>query len=101
MTPLLPVRLSDATTLETVLAGLNPTSADADPIPALAVAFPGFDFSLAQLGDEYWRDTQSAIQPDGTRIGELRPWLTAELAKDAGDVKTTWVRVRDWTRGGR
>jgi hypothetical protein len=35
------------------------------------------------------------IQPGGTRVGELRPWMTAELAKDGGDVKATWARLKD------
>jgi hypothetical protein len=42
---------------------------------------------VAQVDDDYWRDTRSVIQPDGTRIGALRPWMTAELAKDGGDIK--------------
>lgn len=94
MTPL-PVRLPDAASLETVLAGLEPASADADLVPALAAAFPGFDFSLVQIDDEYWRDTRSVIRPDGTRVGELRPWMTAELAKDGGDIQATWARLKD------
>jgi hypothetical protein len=35
------------------------------------------------------------IQPGGTRVDELRPWMTAELAKDGGDVKATWARLKD------
>lgn len=90
-----PVRLPDAASLQAVLAGLDPASADADLVPALAAAFPGFDFRLAQVDDAYWRDTRSVIRPDGTRVGELRPWMTAELAKDGGDVKATWSRLKD------
>ncbi len=88
-------RLPDAASLQTVLAGLDPASVDADLVPALAVAFPGFDFSVAQVDDDYWRDTRSVIRPDGTRVGELRPWMTAELAQDGGDVKATWARLKD------
>ena len=39
-----PARLPDTASLETVLAGLDPTSADADLVPALTAAFPGFAF---------------------------------------------------------
>ncbi len=90
-----PVRLPDAASLQAVLATLDPASAGADLIPALAAAFPGFDFRLAQADDDYWRDTRSVIRPDGTRIGELRPWMMAELAKDGGDVKAVWARLKD------
>lgn len=90
-----PARLPDSASLHAVLASLDPASVDADLVPALAAAFPGFDFSLVQLDDEYWRDTRSVIRPDGTRVGELRPWMTAELAKDGGDIKTTWARLKD------
>ncbi|SDF01802.1 hypothetical protein SAMN05216337_104267 [Bradyrhizobium brasilense] len=90
-----PVRLPDVASLETVLAGLDPVAADADLIPALAAAFPGFDFSIAHLDDDYWRDTRAVIRPDYTRIGELRPWMTAELAKDGGDIKALWQRLKE------
>jgi hypothetical protein len=90
-----PVRLPDAASLQAILAGLDPTSVDAALVPALAAAFPGFDFSLAQVDDDYWRDTRTVIRPDGTRVGELRPWMTAELARDGGDVKATWQRLKD------
>jgi hypothetical protein len=76
-----PARLPDAATLETVLAGLDPASADADLIPGLTAAFPGFAFGIAPIDDDYWRDTRSVLRADGTRLGELRPWMTAELAK--------------------
>lgn len=94
MTPS-PVRLPDAASIEAVLTGLDPVSADADLVPALAAAFPGFDFSVAHVDDDYWRDTRSVIRPDGTRVGELRPWMTAELARDGGDVEATWARLKD------
>lgn len=90
-----PARLPDASSLEAVLAGLDPVSADAGLIPALAGAFPGFAFAIASIGDEYWRDTRSVIRPDGTRLGELRPWMTAELAKDNGDLAAVWRRLRE------
>jgi hypothetical protein len=90
----IPVRLPDAAALESVLAGLDPASADADLVPALARAFPGFEFSVARIDDDYWRDTRSVIRPDGTRLGALRPWMTAELAKDGFDVAKLWERLR-------
>ncbi|MDF2117587.1 hypothetical protein PY365_18565 [Roseiarcaceae bacterium H3SJ34-1] len=90
-----PARLPDAASLETVLAGLAPASADADLIPALAAAFPGFVFGLAPIDDDYWRDTRSVLQPDGTRLGELRPWMTAEIAKVGGDIKAVWLRLKE------
>ncbi len=90
-----PVRLPDVVSLKTVLAGLDPTSADADLIPALSATYPGFEFSLAHVDDDYWRDTRSVIRRDGTRLGELRPWMAAEIAKDAGDIKATWARLKD------
>jgi hypothetical protein len=63
----IPVRFPDAASLESVMAGLGPASADADLVPALACTFPGFEFSMARIDDAYWRDTRSVIRPDGTR----------------------------------
>jgi hypothetical protein len=90
-----PVRLPDAASVETVLAGLDPTLADADLIPALAAAFPGFAFGIAPIDDDYWRDKRSVLRPDGSRLGELRPWMTAELAKENGDVTAVWRRLNE------
>ncbi|MEY9365229.1 hypothetical protein ABH994_008008 [Bradyrhizobium yuanmingense] len=87
----IPLRLPDAASIEAVLAGLDPASVDADLIPALVAAFPRLDFSLARVDDGYWRDTRSVIRPDGTRVGELRQWMTAELAKG----KALWTRLKD------
>lgn len=67
-----PIRLPDAASLETILAGLDPVSADTDLLPALTAAFPGFAFGIAQIDDDYWRDTRSILRPDGSRVGELR-----------------------------
>ncbi|MEY9279124.1 hypothetical protein [Bradyrhizobium yuanmingense] len=89
-----PLRLPDVGSIEAVLADLDPASADEDLVPALARAFPGFEFSLALIDDNYWRDTRSVIRPDGTRLGELRPWMTAELAKDGGDIDALWRRLK-------
>ena len=90
-----PARLPDAASLEAVLAGLDPASADAALLPALAASFPGFEFGFARIDDDYWRDTRSVIRPDGTRLGELRPWMMAELAKDDGDVDALWRRLKE------
>jgi hypothetical protein len=49
-----PVRLPDAASLEAVLAGLDPASADADLVPALVRALPDFEFRIARIDDDYW-----------------------------------------------
>jgi hypothetical protein len=90
-----PARLPDAASLETVLAGLDPASADADLVPALTAAFPGFALGIAPIGDDYWRDTRLVLRPNGTRLGELRPWMSAELAKENGDVTAVWKRLKE------
>ena len=90
-----PARLPDAASLEAVLAGLDPASADTDLVPALTAAFPGFAFGIAPIDDDYWRDTRSVLRPDGTRLGELRAWMTTELAKENGDVTAVWKRLKD------
>ncbi len=90
-----PARLPDAASLEAVLAGLDPASADAALLPALAASFPGFEFGFARIDDDYWRDTRSVIRPDGTRLGELRPWMMAELAKENGDASAVWKRLKE------
>jgi hypothetical protein len=71
--------------------GLDPASVDA--VPAHAAVFPGFDFSLGRVDDHYLRDSRSVIQPEGTRVGELREWMTGELAKDGGNIKALWSRL--------
>lgn len=50
-----PIRLPDAATVEAVLAGLDPTSADTDLALALTQTFPGFPFTAAAVDDFYWR----------------------------------------------
>lgn len=90
-----PARLPDATSLERVLGGLGPALADTDLVATLGSAFAGFGFSVAHIDDEYWLDTRWIIRPDGTRIGELRPWMTAELASEGGDIKALWTRLKD------
>ncbi|GLR93985.1 hypothetical protein ACVMFA_007335 [Bradyrhizobium liaoningense] len=90
-----PLRLPDAGSIEAVAAALDPASVDDDLVPALARAFSGFEFSMARIDDDYWRDTRSVIRPDGTRLGELRPWMMAELAKDGGDTNALWLRLKE------
>jgi hypothetical protein len=68
-----PTILPDVAAIETVLRGLEPASADHDLIPALVQAFPKFEFTVAKIDDDYWRDLRSVIRPDGARLGELRP----------------------------
>jgi hypothetical protein len=48
-----PLRLPDAGSIEAVVADLDPASADAELVPPLARAFPGFELSAARI----WRDT--------------------------------------------
>lgn len=90
-----PTRLPNAASLEAVLTRLDPASADEDLVPALTAAFPGFNFDVARTGDNYWRDVRSIIRPDGSRIGELRPWMFAELAKENGDLRALWTRLKE------
>lgn len=56
--------------------------ADADLLPALTAAFPGFEFGVARIDDDYRLDTRSVTRPNGSRLGELRPWMMDELAKE-------------------
>ena len=77
------------------MADLDPASADDDLVPALARALPRFEFSLALIDDHYWRGTRSVIRPDGTCLGELRPWMTAELIKEGDDVEAPWRRLKE------
>ena len=48
------VSLPDAASVEAILAGLDPACADADLVPALAGAFPGFAFRIARIDDDCW-----------------------------------------------
>jgi hypothetical protein len=49
---------------------------------------------MSRIDDDCWRDTRSVIRQDDIRLGELRPWMMAELAKDAGDTNALWLRLR-------
>lgn len=91
-----PIRLPDAATVEAVLAGLEPASADADLAPALSAAFPGFAFSTAVFDDFYWRgDTRTVLAADGARLGDHREWVERELAGLGGDFFAFWDRHRE------
>jgi len=65
----LPTKLPDPASLTAALTMLDPASADADLVPALARAFSSFEFSVAGIDDNYWRPDRSIIRPDGTRVG--------------------------------
>ncbi|MCP1845790.1 hypothetical protein ACVIHI_008745 [Bradyrhizobium sp. USDA 4524] len=91
----IPVRLPDPASIETVLARLPAGADEAALAAALTAAFPGFSFSTANIDDQYWRDKRSVIAADGTRIAEYRPWMEAELAKDNGDIRALWTRLRE------
>lgn len=95
MTSSISIRLPDATSLEAILAALDPASADSELVPALGRAFPGFDFNVARIDDEYWRDARTVIRPDGSRVGDLRQFMTVELAKESGDIDKLWRRLKE------
>ncbi|MGE0282573.1 MAG: hypothetical protein AB7P20_18445 [Rhizobiaceae bacterium] len=88
-------RLPNAATIETVLAGLDPASADTDLAPTLSAAFPGFTFTAAPVDDFYWRDARTVIGADGGRLGDHRAWIEQELADLGGDLTAFWTRHRD------
>ncbi|HEV2501846.1 MAG TPA: hypothetical protein VGV39_02160 [Mesorhizobium sp.] len=88
-------RLPDAATVERLVAGLNPASADTDLAPALTAAFPGFSFTVAPVDDFYWRSDRSAIGADGERLGDHREWVEHQLAELDGDLGAFWTRHRD------
>jgi hypothetical protein len=50
---------------------------------------------VAPIDDDYWRDDRSIIRPNSTCVGELRPWMTAELAKENGNCRALWQRLKD------
>jgi hypothetical protein len=67
-----PTRLPDAASLEAALAGLDPAAADADLVPALVRAFPGFEFNVARIDDDSRHDSRSVIRPDRNARAVLR-----------------------------
>ncbi|MEQ1954874.1 hypothetical protein [Mesorhizobium sp. CN2-181] len=90
-----PIRLPDAATVEAVLAGLDPASADSDLAPALSAAFPGFAFSTAVVDDFYWREARTVLAADGARLGDHREWVERELVAHDGNLTAFWNRYRD------
>ncbi len=90
-----PARLPDAATIEAVLARLPSGADEVELADALTKAFPGFAFSAAGIDDQYWRDTRAVLSADGSRIGEYRPWMEHELARDKEDIGALWTRLRD------
>lgn len=90
-----PARLPDRLSVENALAALAPGADEAALAAALTKRFPGFSFSATSIDDVYWRDVPSVVASDGSRVAELRPWMTEALAKHDGDVKALWTTLRD------
>ncbi|KAA3441916.1 hypothetical protein C7I87_33240 [Mesorhizobium sp. SARCC-RB16n] len=90
-----PVRLPDAASVETVLAGLDPVTADAELAPALGENFPGFAFTVARIDDPYWCNPHAVVAADGTRLGNHRAWVERALADVGGDLTAFWSRHRE------
>lgn len=89
------VRLPDPASVETVLAALQPQSADAELAPALNKAFPGFAFTVARIDDPYWCNPHAVVAADGTRLGDHRAWVERALADVGGDLTAFWNRHRE------
>lgn len=94
MTEQKPVRLPAPASVETVLAGLEPQSADVELSPALNKAFPGFVFTVANIDDPYCCNPHDVVAADGTRLGDHRAWFEHELAEVGGDLNAFWNRHR-------
>ncbi|WP_352884436.1 hypothetical protein [Mesorhizobium sp. M0910] len=91
-----PIRMPDAASVRAVLKSLDPVSADAELAPALANAFPGFDFTTAAIDDFYWRgEARTVLSPRGTRIGDHHAWVERELTDLDGDLTAFWTRHRE------
>ncbi|MER9273610.1 hypothetical protein [Mesorhizobium sp. M0643] len=90
-----PVRLPDAASVETVLAALQPQSADAELAAALNRAFPGFAFTVARINDPYWCNPHAVVAADDTRRGDHRAWVERALADVGGDLTAFWNRHRE------
>ncbi|MER8759907.1 hypothetical protein NKH69_30470 [Mesorhizobium sp. M0976] len=90
-----PVRLPDPASVETVLASLQPQSADAELAPALNKAFAGFAFTVATIDDPYWCNPHAVVAADGTRRGDHRAWVERALADVGGNLTAFWNRHRE------
>lgn len=90
-----PIRLPDPASVETVLASLEPQSADAELAPALNKSFPGFAFTVVAIDDPYWRNPHAVVAADGTRRGDHRAWIERGLAELDGDLSAFWNRHRE------
>lgn len=77
-----------------MLASLEPRAADAGLTPALNKSFPGFAFTVATIGDPYWRAPHAVVAADGTRRGDHRAWVERELAELGGDLAAFRIRHR-------
>lgn len=60
---------------------------------ALTKKFPGFSFTATSIDDVYCRDVRSVLAPDGSRVAELRPWMTEALARHGGGAKALWTEL--------
>ncbi|WP_352718582.1 hypothetical protein [Mesorhizobium sp. C280B] len=90
-----PVRLPDPASVETVLAALQPQSADAELAPALNKAFAGFAFTVARIDDPYWCNPHAVVAADGMRLGDRRAWVERALADVGGDLTGFWNQHRE------
>lgn len=88
------VRLPDPASVETVLAGLEPQSADVELAPALNKAFRASSSPSRPIDDPYWCNPHDVVAADGTRLGDHRAWVEHELAEVGGDLNAFWNRHR-------
>ncbi len=90
-----PVRLPDHISVQATLSQL-PNGVDAVALAdALSHNFPGFTFSIVDIGEQYSREPRSVIAADGTKVAEYRAFVEAELARAGGNVSALWNRLRD------
>lgn len=88
-------RIPEPVSIEAVLDAL-PVGADEAALAAgLTLAFPDFAFSATSIDDSYWLSDRSVLAADGTRLGALRPWMEAELARHGGNVEAVWKHLLD------
>jgi hypothetical protein len=73
-----PDPLPDAVSLD-ALAGLDPASAEADLAPALARVFPGFEFRIARIDDDYWLGWVFLMTRGHSVEAEIGQAIAAEL----------------------
>ena len=54
-----------------------------------------FDFSLARVDDDYWRDTRSVIRPDCTRSPGAAEVDDGRARQRSRSIKALWTRLED------